>query len=226
MRGILFAKLKRLLRNPGEVILLTLLSIIFALILGGSDLNQIKVVTYVANDSEDVYQIIRQIEEETVFTPEIEEDEESLMKKVRNGKSEFGLILDKDDFNIIVGIDSPNVYILEQSIQSLFESNMQYETLGRAINQINLKEEVKKNKIFEIDTVTFQEGDTFIYQRNLHTIFGFSLFFVIFTLMSSVLQILLERNVGLWDRIIMSPVRKWEMYVANFLYSFKIGRAS
>src|SRR5690625_5732946 len=37
------------------------------------------------------------------------------------------------------------------------------------------------------------------------------------------MQILVEKKSGVWDRMILSPVRKWEMYAGNFLYSFLIG---
>ena len=53
--------------------------------------------------------------------------------------------------------------------------------------------------------------------------FGFTLFFVIYTIAYNVLPILIEKNEGVWDRMILSPLRKWEMYAANFIYSFVTG---
>src|SRR5699024_2902569 len=56
-----------------------------------------------------------------------------------------------------------------------------------------------------------------------HALFGFTLFFVIFTISSNVFHILDEKQEGIWDRLILSPVKNWEMYAGNFVYSFLVG---
>lgn len=76
---------------------------------------------------------------------------------------------------------------------------------------------------FSIDTDSFKGSNTFIYDNKSHTLFGFTLFFVIYTIAYNVLPILIEKSDGIWDRVILSPVRKWEMYVSNFIYSFITG---
>src|SRR5690625_4578709 len=106
---------------------MTVLSITFALILGGNDLDQMKVPTYI--QSEDLSSTVSAIETESVFTPELVTDEAELTKQVRSGKYEFGLILDENDFQIIVGIDSPNVSLLEQSIRNIYIQQEQYKLL-------------------------------------------------------------------------------------------------
>nr|WP_295972541.1 ABC transporter permease [uncultured Bacillus sp.] len=50
-----------------------------------------------------------------------------------------------------------------------------------------------------------------------------TLFFVIYTIAYNVLSILIEKKDGLWDRMILSPVKKWEMYAGNFIFSFFSG---
>lgn len=222
MLGILRTKLKNLIRNPGEFILMTLLSIIFALIFGGNDLDQIKVPTYIEHP-EKGHHVVAKLEEENVFTPEIVTDREQLIHEIRSGRSEFGIIVEKDEFEVIVGIDSHNVFLLEQSVRNIYTEIEQYNVLAAATNIENVEETLKNERIFEVESTLFQGDDTFIYERNLHSIFGFTLFFVIFTIAYSVFQVLVEKNSGIWDRLIISPVKKWEMYVANFLYSFFVG---
>lgn len=223
MIGILLAKLKGLLRNPGQILLMTLLSVVFALILGGSDINQIKVPTYIKDDVEKVSAIVTELENQNVFTPEIVVNQDELTEKVSSGKSEFGLILGEENFNIIVGLDSHNVILLEQSVKKIYIQQEQYKVLATATNISNLDEALNNYRVFDVEIDSFQGEETFVYERNLHTLFGFTLFFVIYTIAYSVFQILQEKNSGIWDRMIISPVKKWEMYVANFIYSFLIG---
>src|SRR5699024_11062200 len=61
------------------------------------------------------------------------------------------------------------------------------------------------------------------YDNNLYPLYGMALFLVIYTIAYSVFQMLVEKKSGIWDRIILSPAKKWEMYTANFIYSSIVG---
>src|SRR5690625_7530707 len=50
-----------------------------------------------------------------------------------------------------------------------------------------------------------------------------TLFLVIYTIAYPVLNIFVEREYGVWDRIILSPMAKWQMYMGNLIYSFLKG---
>lgn len=221
MVGIFLAKCTWLCRNPWTFLLMTAMSILFALIIGGNSFDKVTVPAYAEDDQ--ARDVVDMLEEQSVFTIEWVTDKNKLDTKIRSGKREFGLILQQDDFNIVVGIDSPNVHLLEQSVKNAYVRNKQIGELEVVSNQNNVKEDIFENPVFKIKSETFHGKNAFVYDGNLHTLFGFTLFFVIYTVAYSVFQILLEKNSGLWDRMILSPVRKWEMYVANFVYSFLIG---
>src|SRR5690606_5239845 len=76
-------------------------------------------------------------------------------------------------------------------------------------------EESKDVRLFAIHTEDYRGEDSFVYDSNLQSVFGFSLFFVIYTIGFNVISILNEKQQGVWDRVILSPVRKWQMYTAN-----------
>jgi len=220
MIGIFITKIKWLFRNPWTFIIMTGMSILFALIIGGNSFDKITVPTYTEDEYTKNSPVISMIKEQTIFELDWISSEEELEQKIRSGKSEFGLNLQADDFQIIVGIDSPNVHLLEQTVKNAYIKNGQIEQIQQ---QVEVETEMIDNPAFEIETANFHGKDTFVYDGNLHTLFGFSLFFVIYTIGYSVFQIMTEKNSGIWDRMILSPVRKWEMYAANFLYSFLIG---
>src|SRR5690625_3864934 len=102
-----------------------------------------------------------------------------------------------------------------------------YEPLIKIEQWNNIEEAARKGieekRVFHIKTASFSTDDEHIYDGRLHSLFGFTLFFVIYTIAYSVFQILVEKRSGVWDRMILSPVRKWEMYAGNFLYSFLVG---
>lgn len=220
MIGIFITKLKWLYRDPWTFVLMTVMSIVFALIIGGNSFAKVTVPAYAEDDLKDV---VNSFEEQSIFEIEWVTDKKELDEKISSGKREFGLILQQDNFKIIVGVDSPNVNLLEQSVGNAYVKKKQINQLETVSGQNNLKEAFVQKPVFTIKSETFHGQNSFIYDGNLHPLFGFSLFFVIYTIAFSVFQIILEKNNGLWDRMILSPVRKWEMYVANFLYSFLIG---
>lgn len=225
MTGIFLTKIKWLRRNPWTFLLMTVLSIGFAVIVGGfNSFDKIKVPAYVEEERLQDMDVVQLIEEQGMFVFEWMSYEE-MEKKIISGKSEFGLHLYANDFQIIVGIDSPNVNLLEQSVTNAYMKDQQMEQLAGTISESKQKilHQIMEKPIFQTESTSFHGDDTFVFDGSLHTLFGFTLFFVVYTIAYSVYQILMEKRSGVWDRMIVSPIRRWEMYVANFLYSFLIG---
>ncbi|MEI3607138.1 ABC transporter permease [Pseudogracilibacillus sp. SE30717A] len=224
MSGIFITKIKWLIRNPWTFILMTFMSILFALITGGANgTNKITVPAYTELNQIKNSSLAEMIDEKSIFKIDWVTDKRALEKKILSGKHEFGIVFNQDDYDILVGINSPNVVLFENTVKNAYHLDKQFNQLEQASGEENVKEIIENNSFFNVKSQWFHGQDTFLFDGNLHTLFGFSLFFVIYTIAYSVFQILLEKRTGVWDRVILSPVRKWEMYVANFLYSFLIG---
>lgn len=229
MRGIILAKLTTFIRNPGVFLLFTAMSIGFAFIIGntGGDMDRIAVPIY-SEDQIEESSIGKALEESEVYRFYWVEEAE-LNKQISKGNVEAGLIVNEKGFELIVGIDSPNVQLIEQTVSEIYQDYLRLENLiliTEATTEAE-KESIQKEfeqamaePIFEIRNQSFRSSDAFIYDNSLHTIFGFSLFFVIYTVAYNVLPILIEKKEGIWDRMILSPLKKSEMYIANLIYSF------
>lgn len=221
MIGILIAKLQYLYRRPWTFIMMTVMSIIFALLLGSIDVSKVSVPAYAADEQLQQSAIIQSFEEETDFQMDWQANKADVDDKVKNMKAAFGIEIMEDYFTLVVGIDSPTVHIVEQTLSRIYKQaaqSVQLEAMGKPDNITTLL-----NPGFTIEKSSFQGEQDFIYDNRLHRLFGFALFFVIYTIAASVMHILIEKRTGVWDRMILSSVRKWEMYVANFIYSFLIG---
>ncbi|MGG4095273.1 hypothetical protein [Paenibacillus lautus] len=66
-------------------------------------------------------------------------------------------------------------------------------------------------------------GELVRHDMGLQLLFGFSLFLVMFTVGFKVNTITKDKASGVWNRLILSPVRKTEMYMGHLLYSSLIG---
>lgn len=52
-----------------------------------------------------------------------------------------------------------------------------------------------------------------------------TLFFAIYTIVFSLSEVAEEKQRGSWDRIILSPIRKWQVYLGYLCFSFVVGLA-
>jgi len=76
---------------------------------------------------------------------------------------------------------------------------------------------------FTVEKETMQHGSQF--DPSLHSLFGFTLYFSIFTTAFSVSSILQMKEEGIWNRLILSPTTKTSMYIGNIITSFLLGYA-
>lgn len=221
MKGILQMKFIWLFRKPWTFIIMTIMSIVFAFIIGGSNVSKLQIPVY--SELAPTSFVMEVLEKNDFFEMDLVTEEEL------EDKRELGLMLKDDHFEVVVNVDSPTVGIVESIVNDAYVKNQQLEQLipnegeNSDTAKIALYEELKANPLFSMKMENMKNEEEWIYDKRLHPLFGFSLFFVIYTICYSVFQILIEKKTGVWDRMILSPVRKWEMYVANFLYSFLIG---
>ncbi|MDQ0216095.1 ABC-2 type transport system permease protein [Oikeobacillus pervagus] len=228
MKGILIAKLRLLIRSPFPIIILTFCSIFFAYLVGNG---------YQAKLSIPVYSHDPKMEESAVWKALTRSDvmefermgEEEVKKLVSEGKAEAGIELKEDHFRVMIASHTGNVSIIQQYVQRVYSNVLLEEHIMEAaskkkdVDVKKLEEELKNDSLFTIQTESFRGKDSFVHDSQLQSIFGFSLFLVIYTIAYNVLPILQEKNSGIWDRMILSPVRKWEMYTANLFNSFILG---
>ncbi|MCM3739625.1 ABC transporter permease [Oceanobacillus luteolus] len=228
MKGIFLARLTSFFRSPGTFLLFTGMSIVFTLILGGVG-GYDKITVPVSGDESLQTEFIGEaLEESDVYNFKWQEVED-LKETIRRGNAEAGVILKENGYEMIVGIDSSNVQMIEQTVADIYVNKIQEENISELLRTENEEEreellmayqEAKENPVFGITNRTFHSSDAFIFDRSLHSIFGFTLFFVIYTICYTVLPIFTQKGNGVWDRMILSPLKKSEMYIGNLIYSF------
>nr|WP_286168661.1 ABC transporter permease [Roseburia sp. 1XD42-34] len=228
VRGILIARWKQLLRNPWTFLCFTGLSIGFALILGLTGAgNTIRVPIAIVDEEVHEAPIISQLKQETTLQF-YEMKEQDLLQFIEDGKAEVGVLLSKDSYKLVVGVESTTVTIAENIVRQTYVNYFQQQSIidrahMSAEEEKSLLQELEENlnePIFTIQASNFRTDEAVIYNPTYQFLFGFSLFFVIYTIGHSTTAMLTEKKQGIWDRIILSPVSKWKMYVGNLIYSF------
>ncbi|WP_453992684.1 ABC transporter permease [Bacillus nitroreducens] len=232
MISILQAKFKLFLRKPMLMIGMTVMSIVFALLLGAANYSNINIPIYTDIENMEETPLWNELTQSEVFEFSIVSEDEA-KKSVREGDAEAAVKLEENSYTIVVVTEtSPNLYVLQNYLQTLYgdlllekqieEATFMNEHVDTA-DLIDELKEIEENPFFNIESASFRSDDTVIIDNQLQTIFGFTLFFVIYTISYNVHHIMQERTWGVWDRMILSPLKKWEMYAGNLIYSFLMG---
>lgn len=231
MISILQAKFKLFLRKPMLMIGMTVMSIVFALLLGAANYTNIIVPIY--TDIENIEETVlwKELNKTEAFEFKLVREDEA-KKMVSEGDAEAAVQLEKESYTIVIVAETSNLHIIESYLQTFYGDLLMEEKIKEATATSSLidsdaiiKEynEKKENPLFKIQAASFRSNDAVIIDNQLQTIFGFTLFFVIYTISYNVHNILQERTWGVWDRMILSPLKKWEMYAGNLIYSFLMG---
>ena len=229
MIGLLLAKLQKFIRNPWIFVIMVTFTLVFAYLMSGN--NNVQTVP-IAEDGENglTDSLLEQLNtsNELVFKPMIKDE---LLEKVQGNEADAGVLLTDDGYRLVYSVESQNLRVIEQKLAQISASQNERQLLltvgslhGLTANDVDdVLKKVDEEPVFSIKSETFSGENSFIYNSRLQGIFGFSLFFVIYTIATLVAELFEEREMGIRDRLILSPVRKWEMYSANLIYSFVLG---
>lgn len=233
MLGILQVKFKMLMRKPWTFIALTVSIIVMSLLIGSSFNMKSEVVVYSSLPKQEVNSIINTLNETGTFSYKLYDKAEAL-HRVRESKSELAVELKEDTAKLIVATKSQNEAIIQYEVMSAYQSMQREKKVLQytsATPNVDVKE-VKKSmdslsdfNVFNLKQESFTAKDSFVYDPQLHFLFGFSLFLVIYTIAFNVVSILTEKKEGVWNRMLISPIKKWEMYAGNLVFSFLTGYA-
>lgn len=231
MIGIFMAKVKMFLRNPWTFVIMVVMSIGFALVLGSGDPATVKIPVYAADDSIRNSVVGDLLKESDAYSIQWV-SKERVKQQVKSGNAEVGLLLNRNEYDVIVGVSSANANLIQRSVREAYMKKAQYNQIAveTGANSPTEKREAMgqletsmNDPVYTVESSYFTGSEAKSVDMTFHTLFGFTLFFVIYTIAYNVFYMLLEKKEGIWDRVILSPVQKWEMYTANFLYTFLTG---
>jgi ABC-2 type transport system permease protein len=148
---------------------------------------------------------------------------------VREGRADVAVKLMSEDYRIIAAVESPNVMLVEEHVRGVYEKELELRAAAAHTgNNEQFRQDVDRmlqQPALSLTTQSPDGKDIVQYDMGLHYMIGFTLFLVIFTIGFKVSAITMEKTSGIWNRVILSPVRKTELYLGHLLYSSLIGFA-
>ncbi|MBK3497049.1 ABC transporter permease [Viridibacillus sp. YIM B01967] len=228
MINILKAKFLLLKRNPVAYIVTTIIICIFTYLMGLGQETKEPIALSSTLNSEQNTEMIKELQKLSQYDFTMYEEKEAL-KQVKVGKVDVAISLKDEGYKLIVAADFMDGPMLGNELNTIYSQIL----LKHAIIQSSPDEQQEQvtNKIEEIqDEPSFNIGYKNLGNENgvkwdqkLRSLFGFTLFMVIYTIASGVNHIVMERRNRIWERITVSAIPKWKVYLANLTYSFLLG---
>jgi len=228
MAPILLSQWMKDKRNPWMIIMFIGLSILATLMFGANVDSKIKIDIFTEDGLVDESEAkwIELLNQNDTFEFRIQ-DEQTAKKKVREGRADLAVKLVSDDYRIIAAMDTPYVQLADQHLRTVYERERQLRAAAANVqDEAKFREHVyayMEKPPLRLQSESQGGGELVRHDMGLQLLFGFSLFLVMFTVGFKVNTITKDKASGVWNRLILSPVRKTEMYMGHLLYSSLIG---
>ncbi len=248
MKALLWGRIVQLRKNFKVYLLMFILPIIFFLAFGFTA-QETKIKIVIADEeqspfTENIIHELNNLKPFDVYTA----SRDVLASDVSEGKADAGLLIEEGSFQeekplkVVKIKDSVAIASFEGTLRTViqklkYEEKLSVEIINliSELTKVENKEQINsrvtssiKQKLSEkapINTVINQkrsEDVGFIYDHQLQMMLGFTLFFTIYTIMFSIGEILNDKKHRVWERLMISPLTRWQIYFGNFLFSFLI----
>ncbi len=227
MRAVFLAQLLQLFRVPWAFLAMIAMSVVMALAVGYQAVSTIPVtVLPEAGMSEaEVDEWLGALAGSTTFLFELGEERQALEALERSG-SGLVLRLGASQWRVLAAPNDESAPALAAFVGRLYREEL---TLRAAAGEGDLGalraavDERLATPALRVEAREVTSAAAFAYDSRTQAVFGMGLFFVTFTLLFGVNAILEERRMGVWDRVIVSPVSNGGMYGGHFAYTFLTG---
>ena len=227
MNAVLWGKCKKFIRKPGGFIITSLICIVFAYLVGISSFTKVEVPIF-TDQSTKANNILKDLNKSESYSF-VSYTEEEVKEQLAKGEADVGVSINADTYTIFRIAETANVLMVQNFLQTYYGYMLKEDAL---LNNAADKEEAKRVLISNKETPiipvsneqTLSEKEA-TYNQSLQSLFGFTLFFCIYTISFMVIEILRDKQNGIWDRFILSSTSKAQIYLGHLVFSFFIGYA-
>ncbi|WP_185907924.1 ABC transporter permease [Psychrobacillus soli] len=224
MKGIWLARLQNLKRKPLVLISMTVMTVIFAYVLSGGVGSSLTLL--VATDDSDMSnRVLEILEKEDGYTITVLTEAE-LQKVMKDKRDKTGLLLREKTFSVLADTESDIVRMLSLEIETIY-NELAFQDQVIALGGESKWDEVEKGLVeaqsFQVNKSSMDESQVFRYDGALQSLFGFMLYFVFYTISINVQFILEDKRSGVWNRLKLASISRFQLYFGHLSFSYVIG---
>lgn len=211
---------QRLFKQPVLVLVFLGLTILFVYFMGGSQGNQEIVVRTYSEEltSEELDEWLTELNEDETFIFEAS-DYETVYERIRMNETAFALELNEDSYRFLVGREDMEMSPIVQHVDQIYTREKRLAD----IEQNDLSGPLELETFIELNTVASNETAETNQVFPIAVLVGMTFYFSIFTILLLMINLVEEKKMGTWNRLIFSPLSKTKIYMGQLLHYFLVG---
>ncbi|WP_017473554.1 ABC transporter permease [Amphibacillus jilinensis] len=210
----------RLKREPLLALTFLVLTVVFVFFLAGSQGAQtITIQTYSDELSEaEIDQWLEQLNQSEMFEFEYN-DRSEVENLIRMSAISFALELGEDHYNYLVGQESHYLGAANQHVERVYRSQLRKEEVKQRFPDLVIEEQA----FIEVDMQALTTNTSDNNEIVTHVITGMTLYFAMYTILLSMINLVTEKRAGTWNRLVFSPLKKTSIYLGQLTHYFCLG---
>lgn len=226
MNSVVWAQFTKDKRNPLILLLFIAGSILATLLFAGGVNSPTTVVIF--SEEENAAEIEKKWEKLLNSDSTIQFDIVDPFKAredVRDGKVDVAVKLMEMDYRLIIKSELPTVSYVQQHIEKVFQREAQISAIESSESNENVRREFDNylaDAPIQIETQGLDKEELPNYNMSTQLLFAFTFLISMFILGLKVNNVTHDKVSGIWNRMILSPISKTNMYSGYILYSFLI----
>ncbi|BAM46424.1 ABC transporter permease [Amphibacillus xylanus] len=146
-------------------------------------------------------------------------DRNTVEKQLQMSQISFALELNHQDYQYLVGQDSLFINSVNQHVEQVYRKQLRINEIAKNFpdQSLELQNYLQINSTSLANSVSDRE------EAGAHIVSGMTLYFALYTILFGMMNIAVEKRTGTWDRLIITPLKKSQIYVGQLLHYFLLG---
>jgi ABC-2 type transport system permease protein len=224
MLSVFLLQFKRLIKEPFMVLTFFGLSIVFVYFMIGSvGSSNVNVSVYTEELSqEETEEWLDRLNEEGNFEFQ-EAEEERVTEELRMNQIPFAIELQENQYRIHVGRENELLPVVEQHVEMVYQESFRIQEVEEIVDEeVTVSPILSTNSRLLNDEPGTQVDET-MQAINVYMVFGMTFYFTMFSIMFLMIQLIQEKKLGTWDRMVFSPLSKTSVYLGHLFFYMTVG---
>ncbi|WP_369384504.1 ABC transporter permease [Halalkalibacter hemicellulosilyticus] len=212
-------------RNPLVILLFIAGSILMTILFAGGVYSPTTVYLFSeeenASEIETKWEALLNVDDSFQF---VIVDSDQARDDVQSGKVDVAVKLMEQDYRLLIASELPTMSYVQQHVDKVFQREAQISAIASTSDD-QVREEIESylaNAPFQLEAQGLDSEEVPQFNMSTQLLFAFTFFVSMFILGLRVNNVTNDRVSGVWDRMILSPLSKTNMYCGYIIYSFLI----
>mgnify|MGYP000393853125 CR=1 FL=1 len=224
MLAVVRAQFQKDRRNPILVLLFIAGSILATLIFAGGVNAPVTIVVFSEEENaaavEEKWLALLNQDTSLQF---VSADPEQAKADVKHGKADIAVRLLETDYRMVKTIDLPTTGYVEQHVATVFQREVQISALVQAEGKEEIRADIAEYMAtppFQLERQGLDTIEPLRFNMSTQLLFAFTFFVAMFIIGFKVNNVTNDKTSGVWNRMILSPISKTNMYSGYIVYTF------